>query len=119
MTVLGSIGTIGAAILVDVRVGFEMRVEHGLVHTGIGTFSALEGLGAEMVSQVVFQMMLVFRDEGTFWTGEHFLLADVGFGMFPKFEFCVGLEFALFAFEGFHLRNNRKYAKILKSLDAK
>ena len=80
-----------------------MGVEHGLVHAGIGTLGALEGLGAEMVPEVVFQVVFIFSDEGTLWAGEHFLLADVGLGMFPEFQFRVRLEFALLAFEGFDL----------------
>lgn len=63
VAVLCGIGAIGAAVLVNISVGLHMRVQHGLVDTGVITLVAFIWLGVEVVTKVVLQMMLVLCDK--------------------------------------------------------
>lgn len=41
-------------VLVDIGVGFHMRVQHRLVDTRIVTLGAFEGFGAKVIAKVIF-----------------------------------------------------------------
>jgi hypothetical protein len=88
VTVLGGVGTVRAPVLVHVRVGLEMGVEHGLVDASVGTLGTDEGFGTKMVPEMILQVVLVLCDEGTLWAVEHLLRTDVGLGVSPKFTLC-------------------------------
>lgn len=102
VTVLGGIWTVGASILVDIRVRFKMAIKHRFVHTWIWTLAAFERFWAKMISQVIFQMMFIFGDERALWAGQELLSLNVTPTMFPELEFSYGYESTLFAFKSFH-----------------
>lgn len=102
VTVLGSIWTVGASILIDVRVRFKMAVKHGFVHTWIRTLAAFERFRAKMIPQVIFQMMFIFGDERTLWARQELLSLNMTPTMLPELEFSYGYESTLFAFKSFH-----------------
>lgn len=56
-----------------------------------------------VVSEMVFQMVLVFGDKNAFWTEEQFLWLDVTSAVLPKLELSHGHKLALFAFKCLHL----------------
>ena len=81
--------------------GFHMGIQHRFVDTSVATIRTLKWFGTKMVSQMVFQMVFVFSDKGTFWTIEHFFWFNMHFCMSPKIFFCNGDKFTLFTFEHF------------------
>ena len=46
MAVLGGVGAVGTPVLVHVRVGLHVAVQHGLVHTAVVAVLTLERLCA-------------------------------------------------------------------------
>ena len=60
-----------------------MTVEHGFVDTGVVTLMAFEGLGAEVIPQVVLQVMFVLCDKRTLGALQAFVILDVRSGMLP------------------------------------
>ena len=80
-----------------------MRVEHGLVDAGVGAVLAPEGLGAEVVPQVVVQVVLELGDEGALWAGQPLLRLDVLGRVSPELLLGDGDELALLALEGLDL----------------
>ena len=50
MAIFCGVITICASVLVNVGVRFHVRIEHGLVDTGVTAVGTLEGLGAKMVT---------------------------------------------------------------------
>ena len=50
-----------------------MTVQHGLVNTAVVAMSALKGLGAVVVPQVVLKVVLVLGHKNTFWAEKKLL----------------------------------------------
>ena len=84
VAVLGGVGAVGAAVLVDVGVRLHVRVEHGFVDARVVALAALVGLGAEVVAEVVLQVVLVLRHEGAARASQQLLLLDVRPRMRPE-----------------------------------
>lgn len=103
VAVLGGVGAVGAPVLVDVRVRLHVRVEHRLVDARVAAFVALERFRAEVVAEVVLQVVLVFGDERAFRTREQLVGLDVTLRVLPKVELRYGHEVALLALERLHL----------------
>lgn len=80
-----------------------MAVQHRLVHARVRAFLAFERLRAEMIPQVILQMMLVLGHEGAFRAGQQLFRLDVVTAVIPKLELRYRDEVALLAPERFHL----------------
>lgn len=94
---------VGAPILVYVGVRLHVRVQHGLVDASVAATGAFERLRAEVVAQVVLQMVLVLGHERALGAVEHLLGLDVRLGVTPKVLLGHGHELALLAFEDLDL----------------
>jgi hypothetical protein len=101
VAVLGGVVAIGASVLVDGCVRLHVRVQHRLVDARVAAVIALERLRAEVVSQMILEMMLVFGDEGTFRAGQQFFWFDVTLAVLPEILFRDCDKLALLAFESF------------------
>ena len=84
VAVLGGVRAVGAAVLVDVRVRLHVAVEHRLVDAGVVTFVAAKRLRAEVVPQVVLEVVLVLGDERTLRTLQDLVVLDVRPGVVPE-----------------------------------
>ena len=58
-----------------------MTVQHGLVNTAVVAIIALKRLGSIVVSQMVFEMVLVFGNKNTFGAKEELFWFDVSYGI--------------------------------------
>lgn len=99
VAIFSRVSAIGAAELIDVAVAFQVGIEHGFVDAGVGALVALERFRAEMVSQVVLQVVLVFGNERALGAGQYPVSLDMHFGMIPEFGLGDRGEFALLALE--------------------
>lgn len=77
---------------------FHVTVQHRFVDATIIAFRTFERLGAEMIAQMIFQVMLIFGDKLTFRTGQQFFGFNMFFTMVPEIRFGNGDEVALLAF---------------------
>ena len=84
VAVFSSVGTVGAAILVHVGVRLHVTVQHGLVDTRVVAFRALEGFRAEVIAEMVFEVVLVLGDKRTLRALEHLVVLDMSSGMLPE-----------------------------------
>ncbi len=89
MTILGGIRTVGTAVLVNIGVGLHVRIEHGLVDTGVIALATFVGFRAKMVSKVVLEMMLVFCHKGALRTLQQLVILDVLSGVLPEFNLTM------------------------------
>ena len=64
-------------VLIDVCMGFHVRIEHRLVDTCVVAFRTLERFRAKVIAQMVLQVMLVFRDKRTSWALQKLVFFDV------------------------------------------
>jgi hypothetical protein len=53
VAVLGGVGAVSTAILVNICVGFHVGIQHGLINTRVIALVALEGLGSKMIAEVI------------------------------------------------------------------
>ena len=74
-----------------------MTIKHRLVNATVIALGTFERFGAEMVAQMILQVVFVLGDEIAFGTGEHLLRLDMLFGVFPEVLLIGGHEWALFA----------------------
>ena len=84
VAILSGIGAVSTAILVDISMRLHVTVQHGFVHTGVVAFVAFKRLGAEMISEMVFKMMLVFSDKWTLGALQNLVRLDVLACMIPE-----------------------------------
>ena len=84
VAVFGGVRAVGTAVLIDIGVRLHVRIEHALVDARIVAFRAFERLRAEMIAQVIFQMVLVLGDERTFGALQDLVLLDVDASVHPK-----------------------------------
>lgn len=84
VAVFGSVGTVGTTVLVHVSVRFHVTVQHRLVHARVITFVTLERFRAEVIAEVIFQMVFVLRDKRTPRTLQDLIVLDVTPSMRPK-----------------------------------
>ena len=84
VAILGRVGAVGAAVLVHVRVRLHVTVEHRLVDARVVALVAAEGLRAEVIAQVVLQVVLVLRHKRTLRTLQDLVVLDVGAGVVPE-----------------------------------
>ena len=77
VAVLGGVCAVGAAVLIDVRVRLHVAVEHRLVDARVVTLVATERLRAEVVPEVVLEVVLVFGDERTLRALQDLVVLDV------------------------------------------
>lgn len=63
VAVLRRVVAVLAAVLVDVRMRFQVRVQHGFVDTAIVALMAFERFGTVVVPDVVLEMVFVLGDE--------------------------------------------------------
>ena len=90
MAVLGGIVAVGAAVLIDRRMAFAVRVQHGLVDAAVGAFVALEWLQVLVLPDMVFQMMFELGDERALGALQDLLGLHVRPGMLPEGDFGDG-----------------------------
>lgn len=102
MAIFGRVVAICASVLIDVRVRLHVGVEHRFVDARIFALVAFERLGADMVAEVVFQVVLVFGDEGAPGAVEPLLGFDVPLAVLPEVDLGDAHEIALLALERFH-----------------
>lgn len=102
VAVFSGVSTVGASVLINVRVRLEVAVQHRFVHARVRAFLAFERFRAEMVPQVIFQMVLVLGYEGAFGAGQQLFRLDVVTAVIPKLELRDRDEVALLASERFH-----------------
>lgn len=84
VTVLSGVRAVGATVLVDIGVRLHVAIQHGLVNTAVVAMSALKGLGAVVVPQVVLKVVLVLGHKNTFWAEKKLLWLDVSSPMLPE-----------------------------------
>ena len=84
MTVLGGVRTIGAPILIHVRVRLHVTVQHRLVDARVVAAIALVRFRAEVVAQMVLEMVFIFGDERTLRALEHLLVFYVTALVIPE-----------------------------------
>ncbi|KOX77896.1 hypothetical protein WN51_05782 [Melipona quadrifasciata] len=63
VTVLRSVGTVGASVLIDVGMRLQVTVEHRFIHTRVRTLVTFERFRAEVIAQVILEVVLVLGDE--------------------------------------------------------
>lgn len=102
MTVLCDVGAIGASILINVGVRFHVRIQHGFVDARITALVTSERLRPIVISEMVLQMVLVFRYERASGAAEPLVFLDVLPGMPPELHLGDGDEIALLAFKLLH-----------------
>lgn len=102
VAIFSGVSTIGASVLINVRMRFEVAVQHRFVHARVRAFLAFERFRAEMIPQVIFQMVLVLGYEGAFRAGQQLFRLDVVPAVIPKLELRDSDEVALLAPERFH-----------------
>ena len=90
VAVLRGVGAVGAPVLVDVGVRLHVRVQHGLVDARVVALVAAERLGAEVVAQVVLEVVLVLGDERTLRALQDFVVLDVRARVLPKLHLASG-----------------------------
>ena len=84
VAVLRGVRAVGAPVLVDVRVRLHVAVQHRLVDARVVALGAAERLRAEVVAQVVLQVVLVLGDERTLRTLQDLLVLDVRARVLPE-----------------------------------
>lgn len=87
----------GKFFVVQEKRGKDSRVQHGLVDARVVALLALEGLGSQMIAQVVLQVMLELGHEGTLRAVEALVLFDVLLRVLPEVLLVHGHEGALLA----------------------
>lgn len=97
VAVLGGVGAVLAAVLVNIRVGLHVRVEHRLVDAAVVALGALEGLAAEVIAQVVNEVVLKLGHKVAPRTAEHLVCLDVRLRVLPVVVLLHGHVVALLA----------------------
>ena len=84
VAVLCGVCTVRTSVLVDVRVRLLMAVQHRFVDARVVAFLASERFRAEVVPEVIFEVVLVLGDEWTFRALQHLLVFDVASLVVPE-----------------------------------
>lgn len=66
VAVLRGVAAVSASILINIGVRFHMAIQHGFINAFVIAFCALVGFRAYVITNVVVEMVPVFRNKGAF-----------------------------------------------------